>query len=393
MRRLILRGIDRSQIVGALVGCFLGFTVLLTGAQLYFDLKNVLGEEGDIWKPGYYVINKKVSMLDNVLGGTGFDPSDIEEIEEKAFVEDLAPFHTSSFQISAQRSEGDRTPGLSTQLFFEALPDRFMDIDTGEWHWNQESEELPIVVPSHYIALYNFGFARSQGLPRISKNMVSQVSFRVRVHGNGRSRAFKSRIVAFSDRINSILVPLDFLKWANERFGEGEDPEPSRLMVRSKDPSAGELFSFAEEKNYEIQGGNERTGRLSSLLNIGVGIVGSTAAFIILLAAWLLIISFRLLIIKNRETIKKLHLLGYDLHLIGRVYLRIMALFSGVVLIAASLGTILLRRGYVPLFEASGFEMGGWSYLTFLIAFGVIFLINGVNKLLIDRQLRVSVEE
>jgi hypothetical protein len=223
--------------------------------------------------------------------------------------------------------------------------------------------------------------------------MVSQVSFRVRVHGNGRSRIFKSRIVAFSDRINSILVPLDFLKWANARFGEGEDPEASRLMVRSKDPSAGELFSFAEEKNYEIQGGNERTGKLSSLLNIGVGIVGSTAAFIILLAAWLLIISFRLLIIKNRGTIQKLHFLGYDLHLIGRVYVRIMALFSGVVLIAASVGTILLRSAYVPLFEASGFEMGGWSYLTFLIAFGVIFLINGVNKLLIDRQLRVSVEE
>lgn len=393
MKRLILRGIDRSQIVGALFGCLLGFTVLLTGFQLYFDLQGLLGDDGEIWEPGYYVINKEVSMLDNLTGGSYFDSTEIQDIRNRSFVEDLAAFRTSSFRISAKRSEGKKAPGLRTQLFFEAIPDRFMDIDTREWKWSRESEELPVVIPSHYIALYNFGFAQSQGLPQISKNMVSQVSFRIRIHGNGRSHSFDSRIVAFSDRINSILVPMDFMKWANERFGEKKEQRISRLIVKSQDPSAGKLFSFAEERGYELQGGNERTGKLSSLLNIGMGIVGTTAAFIILLAAWLLIISFRLLILKNKETIQKLHLLGYDLFRIGRVYVLIMALFSSFVLIGSIAFTFLLREFYVPLFETSGFELQGWSFWTFLIALAVFLLINGVNKLLIDRQLRVSVEE
>ncbi len=395
MRRLILRGIDRSQIIGALIGCLLGFSVLLTGFQLYFDLQPVIGGNSGIWDPNYYILNKKVSVLENIgLGSSEFDSSEIETLRKKPFIEDLAPFRTSRYKISAASGDKEKIPGFRTKMFFESIPDRFLDTDTGEWHWNKKSEFLPIVVPSHYIALYNFGFARSQGLPKISKSVASSVSFKVRIAGKGRSQSFDSRIVAFSDRINSILVPLDFMKWANERFGEGEGMHPSRLVVAAKDASASQLFHFAEKKDYEVQGGDESTGKMSSLLNIGIGIVGIVAGVIILLAAWLLIISFRLLIIKNRSTIQKLHLLGYDLESIGWVYSKLMAVFSTGVLIAALVIGFLVRSLYVPLFERSGFELGGGPSLwVILIAIGILVLINAINKLLLDQQLLATVEE
>lgn len=395
MKRLILRGIERSQILGALIGSLLGFTVLLTGFQLYFDLQPVVGGGSGIWDPGYYILNKQVSMLENIgVGSSNFDSSEIKEVRKKSFVKDMAPFRTGDFKVSASIGDRKGIPGLRTKLFFESIPDRFLDIKTGEWQWSKEGELLPIVVPSHYISLYNFGFARSQGLPKISKNAVSNVSFKVEISGNGRSREFKSRIVAFSKRINSVLVPLDFMKWANDRFGQGGKMKPSRLIVAVDDPSASELHEYAKQKNYQLQGKDENASKLSSLLDIGLGIVGTTAVIIIVLAAWLLIISFRLLIVKNRETIKKLHLLGYDLFRIGRVYLGLMAVFSAFILLFSSVFTLILRAFYVPLFEASGFGIGSWpSGWTLLIAVGVLALINGVNKLLLDRQLHLAVED
>lgn len=394
MRKLILRGIDRSQIIGALVGCLLGFSVLLSGLQLYFDLQPVVGGSSGIWDPSYYILNKKVSMLENIgVGSSSFDSLEIQKIREKPFVNRLAPFRNGDFQISASTGDREKMPGLRTKMFFEAIPDRFMDIDTGEWHWKKNAEFLPIVVPSHYIALYNFGFARSQGLPKISKNAVSQVSFKIQISGNGRSKNFDSRIVAFSDRINSILVPWSFMEWANERFGEGEQKEPSRLIVSAEDPSASELFAFAERSDYKVQGGSEKAGRLASLLDIGMVIVGGTAGIIIGLAAWLLIISFRLLIIKNQETIQKLHLLGYDLHRIGKVYVLLLGIFSASVMLGAIGVGLFLRALYVDLFEAAGFGItaypSGWTLLTAIL---VMLLINGVSKLLLDQQLKKALD-
>lgn len=394
MRRLILRGIDRSQIIGALIGCLFGFTVLLSGFQLYFDLKPVLGGDSGIWDPNFYIVNKKVSMLNEFSeGGSSFDREEIRELREKDFVKDLAPFSSSEFRIRASTSKREKVPGFKTHMFFESVPNDFLDIDTGEWHWNEEKEFLPIVIPSHYIALYNFGFAQSQGLPQISENMASQVSFDIHIEGQGKSKTFKSRLVAFSDRINSILVPQDFMDWANERFGEKESVPPSRLIIACEDGNASRLFHYIDEENYEVQGGDRKAGKLMGLLNTGVTIVSITAGIIIVLAAWLLIVSFRLLIIKNKETIQKLFLIGQELSGIRDLYVRLMMLFSTGVLLASFLIMLLLRYFYIDLFNAAGFEMEGWfSLWTLFIAVLALALINGVNKLLLGLQLKRIVE-
>lgn len=56
--------------------------------------------------------------------------------------------------------------GFSTYLFFESVPDRFLDVDSQAWHYEPGSRDIPIVIPRNYLNLYNFGFARSQGFRR-----------------------------------------------------------------------------------------------------------------------------------------------------------------------------------------------------------------------------------
>ena len=40
----------------------------------------------------------------------------------------------------------------------------------------------------------------------------------IMMRGNGRVEQYKGNIVGFSNRLNTILVPQSFMKWANENF-------------------------------------------------------------------------------------------------------------------------------------------------------------------------------
>ncbi|NJN34497.1 MAG: hypothetical protein HC817_09820 [Saprospiraceae bacterium] len=87
-----------------------------------------------------------------------------------------------------------------------------------------------------YLALYNFGFALSQGLPQFTPNTIRQVTIDISLRGNGHEQTFSGRVIGFSDRINSILVPPNFMTFANNQFGDQPDAGVSRLLVKVKNP-------------------------------------------------------------------------------------------------------------------------------------------------------------
>lgn len=62
--------------------------------------------------------------------------------------------------------------GMRTYLFFESVPDRFLDVRSDEWGFEEGSEFVPIILPRNYLNLYNFGFASTRGLPQVSEDLV-----------------------------------------------------------------------------------------------------------------------------------------------------------------------------------------------------------------------------
>lgn len=46
---------------------------------------------------------------------------------------------------------------LNTEMFFEAVPDSFVDASAADWQYKPGDEEVPVILPRTYIALYNFG--------------------------------------------------------------------------------------------------------------------------------------------------------------------------------------------------------------------------------------------
>ena len=81
---------------------------------------------------------------------------------------------------------------------------------------------------------------------------VRQVTIDITIRGNGQERTFTGRIIGFSERINSVLVPEDFMAFANKNFGDQPDLGASRLLLKVANPYDQNLTHFLEEKGYEL---------------------------------------------------------------------------------------------------------------------------------------------
>ena len=319
---------SRVHLLGAFLGTLAGFVLLLAGIQFYTDIKLVLSENRDLLDPEYIVINKKVN-IGNTLGLTagGFTEEEIAEITAQPFADQVAAFNSNEFPVQAY-TEGDQVPNFITDLFFEAIPDEYIDVKSEDWQWDSETGTIPVIIPQDYLNLYNFGFAPSQGLPQIPKGVLSMINFKIRLKGEGRGNYedYNGRIVGFSNRVSSILVPVDFLEWANEKYGYFEKSDPSQLILVSKDPTDPSIIRFIEEKGYDTIREKLKSSRMNIILKLVISFLVVVAAIIIGLAFLVFLLSLQLMISRSSEKIRRLNKLGFHYREISRPYILLLFL-------------------------------------------------------------------
>ena len=51
---------------------------------------------------------------------------------------------------------------MSTAMFFESVPDEYVDVNLDKWEFDEYERVVPIIIPRNYLNLYNFGFAQSR---------------------------------------------------------------------------------------------------------------------------------------------------------------------------------------------------------------------------------------
>ena len=87
---------------------------------------------------------------------------------------------------------------LNSEMFFESIPDRFVDISLSQWHYAEGDDVVPIILPRSYLTMYNFGFAQSHSLPKISDGVVGMIDFTIFINGNGLHNQFKGKVIGFA---------------------------------------------------------------------------------------------------------------------------------------------------------------------------------------------------
>ncbi len=339
---------SRAHLIWAFLGTLAGFVLLLAGIQFYTDLKKILAENRDLLDPEYIVINKKVNIGQTFgLDRAGFTEEEIEELSTQAFADRVAPFISNAFPVSGY-TENERFPDFYTELFFEAIPDEYIDVKSEDWQWEPGNETIPIIIPQDYLNLYNFGFAPSQGLPQIPKGVISMINFRIRLTGQGTGNFddYSGRIVGFSNRIHSILVPLDFLHWANGKYGYFEESDPSKIILVSKDPTDPAIIRYLDEKGYDTIREKLKSSRMNIILKFIISFLVIVAGIIIGLAFLVFLLSLQLMISRSSEKIRRLNKLGFNYLEISRPYIALLMILMTGVAGFSLLITILLTKQF-----------------------------------------------
>ena len=267
----------------------------------------------------YIIVSKKVSALGSLVGrGTSFSETEVDEMRAQPFAEAVGVFKSARFNVSAgMELQG---MGFSTAMFFEAVPDAFLDVRPEEWKYEEGQEEIPIILPRNYLNLYNFGFAKSRSLPQLSEGMLGMVALDVRISGRGQVRLLKGRIVGFSNRLNTILVPETFIDWGNRQYGEDKEQQTSRLIVEVDNPADERIVQFMQKNGYEVEGDKLDTGKTAWFLKLIIGVVISVGALISVLSLYILMLSIYLLLQKNTVKLENLLLIGYSPARVARPY-------------------------------------------------------------------------
>ena len=184
--KLLRCHLSMAQTVGFTLAGLVGMAIVLTALQAYRDVLPVFDRPDSFMRGDYLVLSKQVGALQAIgLGSSDFTAEELADLRAQPFVREAGAFTPADYRIKGTVGMGGVE--LSTYLFFESVPDRFLDVGAENWDYKAGDRDIPIIIPRNYLNLYNYGFARSQGLPQISEGIFRRVSLGIEIAGESRA--------------------------------------------------------------------------------------------------------------------------------------------------------------------------------------------------------------
>ena len=379
--KLLRQHISIGQLTGFFLANLFGMSIVLLSIQFYKDVIPVFTEGDSFMKKEYLIVTKKISAIGSFAGKTNtFSEDELKSLQEQRFSKDVGAFTPSQFKVSAGFGMKEAGISLSTEMFFESVPNKFVDVSLDKWHFDKESRSIPIIIPRSYFNLYNFGFAQSRSLPKLSEGVMGLIQMDIVIKGNGRLEQYKGNIVGFSNRLNTILVPEDFMKWANSEFADENKPQPVRLIVEVDNPADDGIARYFQEKGYEAENDKLDAGKTTYFLRLITGIVMGVGLFISILSFYILMLSIFLLLQKNTVKLESLLLIGYSPAKVAIPY-QVLTLGLNLIVLALSIGIVMYMRGMytevlMQLFPQMEMSIMWPAYVAGIILFSLVSVIN-----------------
>lgn len=392
MNKLVWKLLRQHISVGQLTGFFLanlfGMMIVLLSIQFYRDTLPIFTQGDSFMKKNYIIATKRISTLGSFTGKSNtFSPKEIEEMKEQPFTESVGAFTPSLFKVSAGLGMQEAGIHLSTEMFFESVPDEYVDVNLDKWHFDETSPIIPIIIPRNYLNLYNFGFAQSRSLPKLSEGLMNLIQMDIMLRGNGRTEQFKGKIVGFSNRLNTILVPQTFMDWANKSFAPGKEAQPSRLIVEVKNPTDTAISNYFQQNRYETEGDSLDAGKTAYFLRLITGIVIGVGLFISILSFYILMLSIFLLLQKNTVKLENLLLIGYSPNRVALPYNILTIVLNLSVLLLSVSGVAWIRSYYTEIISTIFPQLETESLLPCWITGSVLFLVVSLlNVMMIHKK-------
>ncbi|MCR4994133.1 MAG: ABC transporter permease [Bacteroidales bacterium] len=394
--KLLRQHLSIGQFVGFFFANLFGMLIVLLSLQFYEDIIPAFSGEDGVMKNTYMIVSKSISAA-STLGGEAqaFTETDVREFEQQSFARRVGLFTASQYQVYGSLSMGGM--GMGTDMFFESVPDDFVDSKWPEDFTAARAEsldlsslnEVPIILPRSYLAIYNFGFAQTKNLPKLSEGVVSMIQLDLRLRGEGGvERSLKGRVVGFSTRLNTVLVPQAFMQASNKALAPASQAAPTRLIVEVNNPADDAIATFIQDHGYELEDNSLEAGRATYFLKVVAGIIMAVGLLISALSFYILMLSIYLLVQKNAEKLQNLRLIGYSPARISLPYQLLTIGMNALVLLLSFVLVFWIRGLYLErLWQMFPQLSEGAVTNTILLGFALFILVSFFNIIAIRRKI------
>lgn len=386
--KLLRQHVSVPQFVGFFFANLFGMFIVLLGFQFYRDVLPVFTQGDSFMKADYLIVSKHITTGNTLSGRSNtFSQSDINDVKQQQFARKVGQFTSTEYKVDAHMGING-VQVLSSELFFESVPDNFVDIPLDQWTWQPGSHEVPIILPRTYINMYNFGFAQTHSLPKISEGLAGMIDFKIFIHGNGRKDEYKGRVIGFSNRLNTILVPQCFMDWSNTTYASTDDgSDPTRLIIEVGNPTDEQIAKYIDKKGYEVENDKLNSEKTTYFLRLMVTLVMAIGLVISVLSFYILMLSIYLLVQKNSSKLENLLLIGYSPLRVAMPYQLLTISLNVLVLLIVWTALFFVRAYYMDVIEFLYPNIDEGSMLpSILIGLALFVFITIMNQIAIFRK-------
>ena len=386
--KLLRQHISWPQFVGFFFANLFGMTIVLLGYQLYCDILPIFTANDSFLKADYLVVSKKIGMA-NALGQqhSGFSKDEIADLQAQPFVKGVGQFTSTAYKAEATMGVSGMKI-LNSELFFESVPDPFVDVLLDNWHYTPGDSLVPVILPRSYIAMYNFGFAQNHSLPKINEGLVGMIDLHIQVQGKGGQGYFRGKVIGFSSKLNTILVPQSFMAWSNNHFSPDSELPPSRLILDVTNPADQRIGTYLEEHNYELEDNNLDAEKTTYFLKLMVTLVMGVGVVISALSFYVLLLSIYLLVQKNTTKLQNLLLIGYSPTRVALPYQMLTLALNFAVLVASFSLLLIIRSYYIDIVETLFPDLPSTGVAATLgIGLALFLFVTGINFAILWRKI------
>ena len=388
--RILIKTQKPRQLMFAILGVLLGFSMVIIPLQLFTDFKYLIADSEQAIGSQFLVINKKISVLNTIkLGTSTFSKAEIEDLKSNPNFKRVGKFTSNNFEASAliEIPMNGSLAQMKTELFLESVEDGFLDVKPSDWTWSENAHEIPIVLPNDFINLYNFNFAPGRGLPQISKGTIKMATFQIQIHGDSGNAVFTGRIAGFSNRVSSVLVPQAFMNFANSKYGNHKQNNQSyRIIVETKNNLINDAHKYFEDNGYEANSELLKNSKFSGLLEAILTILAMLGLLIIFVSVSAFVLYFQLAISRCKYELEVLLKLGYPHQIILWWYGKIICIILMIIYIINGIMLLWVKDEVIIYIQNFGFEIPAGVHPIVMVSGGIMMAIVWLVQWLIIRS-------